>query len=155
MPRFRCSLKPKSTVNTGAYTFNLSVKSSNLESNSLDRIVDVLREETTGFLLVTTPCSSTVRASENLIFQLREFDFQLSGAIVNQCLPKAVTSDLKTGGSGACHWQALLCARWQDELDQQAKIKSFLAPKLSLTFVEEQPTEIKDINTLLKFSHSL
>ena len=59
-----------------------------------ERVLNILHQESTSFVLVAVPHKSAARAAEALRTELRSMGYELDGAVFNRCLPRPVREDL-------------------------------------------------------------
>ena len=59
-----------------------------------ERVLRILQQDSTSFVLVAVPHKSAARAAEALQAELRSMGYELDGAVFNRCLPLPVREDL-------------------------------------------------------------
>lgn len=64
-------------------------------NRSGEQVVQLLRRDTTGFFLVTTPTETSTRSAINIASALADLGYGLDLVVVNRCLPDAIAHSVK------------------------------------------------------------
>jgi anion-transporting ArsA/GET3 family ATPase len=119
-----------------------------------ERVLEIIKRDSTSFILVAVPNRSAARAAEALTRELRTMGYALDGAVFNRCLPSAVRKDLDRSSSGDV---AVLRTRAKSEdriIDQLSKDlldiqRNYNAWELRL---DDQTDDIHTMDGILRFS---
>jgi anion-transporting ArsA/GET3 family ATPase len=119
-----------------------------------ERVLEILRRESTSFVLVCVPQKAAARAAGALSNELRQMGYALDGAVFNRCLPRPVIDDLKKNSADEL---TILRARAKSEdsiienLAEEIHGNQESASIWQLR-VDEQTDDIHSIVGILKFS---
>lgn len=119
-----------------------------------ERVLEILRRDSTSFVLVCVPHKAAARAAGALSNELRGMGYALEGAVFNRCLPRSVIDDLNRSSAEEL---VILKARAKSEdqiiqnLAQEIHVPQD-SEKLWQLRVDEQTEDIHSINGILKFS---
>jgi anion-transporting ArsA/GET3 family ATPase len=119
-----------------------------------ERVLEILRRDSTSFVLVCVPHKAAARAAEALSRELRSMGYELEGAVFNRCLPRAVIQDLEKVSSEEL---VILKARAKSEDQVIDKLSHEIharqdSERLWELRVDEQTEDIHSIAGILKFS---
>lgn len=119
-----------------------------------ERVLEILRRDSTSFVLVCVPHKAAARAAEALSGELRSMGYVLEGAVFNRCLPRAVIQDLDRVSPEEL---IILKARAKSEDQVIGSLSHEIhsqqdSARLWELRVDEQTEDIHSINGILKFS---
>lgn len=117
-----------------------------------ERVVEILKSEQTGFVLVTVPTTAATRSARFLAQQLKAMGYTLSGLVFNRCLSNAVASTVPVE---AVSWQRgadLLRARVNGEKSVETSLKKDIAADPIVIRIADQQHDLHELKALLAFS---
>ena len=119
-----------------------------------ERVLEILRRDSTSFVLVCVPHKAAARAAEALSRELSSMGYVLEGAVFNRCLPRSVKDDLRQMSPDEL---VVLQARAKSEDQVIARLSKEIhgsqkTAKIWEIRVDEQAEEIHSMNGILRFS---
>ncbi len=119
-----------------------------------ERVLEILKRNSTSFVLVAAPHKPAARAAAALSKELVQMGYKLDGIVFNRCLPEAVLADLNRSQSDE---SAILRTRAKAEetVVQGLKLdvlRSQGGRKMWDIRIEDQSTDIHSLKGILDFS---
>ncbi len=119
-----------------------------------ERVLEIIKRDSTSFILVAVPNKAAARAAEALTTELRGMGYALEGAVFNRCLPRAVRNDMDRAAASDA---AILRARSLVEDQIMAKLSKNIhnTKKNVHTWelrIDDQLDNIHTMDGILKFS---
>lgn len=119
-----------------------------------ERVLEIIKRDSTSFILIAVPHKAAARAAESLTRELNRLGYSLEGAVFNRCLPRLVRCGLEgsTGSDGA-----ILRARSVLEDQVIASLsKDIHDPKKNVNAwelrIDDQVDDIHSMDGILRFS---
>jgi anion-transporting ArsA/GET3 family ATPase len=119
-----------------------------------ERVLTILKHQSTSFVLVSAPNKAAARAARTLAAELRSMGYRLEGVVFNRCLPAEVKNDVDQV-SGSEH--EILSSRMRSEdkviADLTAEIASNRVSNSAWSLrIDEQSIDLQSLNGILEFS---
>lgn len=125
------------------------------------KIVEILKDEKTGFFLVTTPSISAVRSSSNLLKQLTSMDYRLDAIIANRGLSEEIVTALSRVKNSPEHENKIIKnLERRLELEKQcktrlAKFKTLGNGQVDMIEISEKDYALHNGESLIKLAKEL
>lgn len=119
-----------------------------------ERVLQILRKDSTSFVLVAAPNRASSRSASALCNELKKLGYGLDGVIFNRCLPKDIASIVKADPSDTV---AVLKSRLRSEDAVVAELKAKItttqrAGEVWHVRIDDQPGDIHSLEGILSFS---
>jgi anion-transporting ArsA/GET3 family ATPase len=119
-----------------------------------ERVLEILKRNSTSFVLVAAPHKAAARAAEALTKELVQMGYKLDGIVFNRCLPEPVIADLNNSDADK---NVILRTRAKAEEAVVQSLKTeVLKSQGDRTIwdirIEDQTADIHSINGILDFS---
>jgi hypothetical protein len=123
-----------------------------------EKIVALLHEPSTRFMLVTVPTHAAARSAANIASQLAAMDYRVGLLLLNRCLPAAVAAEVGPASAAPLvpAWDQALARRAAGEKTVRSAILGALAGNVPLTLtLEDQETEVGSVAAVMGLADKL
>lgn len=127
------------------------------------KVSQVLRDNSTSFVLVAAPSYASVRAAETLAEELQKGHYPLDGLFLNRCMSDELEESLKrfeaAGIDKSLPGSHLLFKKRDQGHELQRKLQTYIAAKYGTTVpivkIEEQRNFVHSLDAILGFAKNL